>query len=70
MADFCNKCHDNMGFQGNPDIDVLQIFGELSQDHMISGFICEGCGLTSVAKINGDLKVVRYGQEEIGWQDY
>jgi hypothetical protein len=70
MADFCNKCHDKMGFSGDPDIDVLQIFEELEQDHMTSGFICEGCGLSSIAKIGEGLKVVRYGQEELGWQDY
>ena len=70
MADFCNKCHTKMGFPGDPDIEVLGIFEELSEDHMVSGFICEGCGLSSVAKIGGDLKVFRYGQEELGWQDY
>ena len=70
MADFCNRCHEQMGFPGDPDIDVLQIFEDLNNDHMISGFICEGCGLTSVAKIGEELKVVRYGQEEMGWQNY
>jgi hypothetical protein len=59
-----------MGFTGEPDIDVLQIFEGLSDDYMTSGFICEGCGLTSIAKIGGELKVVRYQQEKIGWQDY
>lgn len=56
MADFCTKCHEAMFGEGKPDIDVEKIFNSLTvNNHM--PVICEGCEMTTIANINGVLKV-------------
>lgn len=59
MSDFCTKCSIEMfGRDRIPDIDVQKEFEALSDGHIVSGFICEGCGIIAIGKINGKLKVL------------
>lgn len=78
MSEFCTKCTLTMfGEQCQPDIDVKKEFEQLQEGFCTSGFICEGCGLISIAKIEGKLKVMRIkpdddgeNSENNGWEDY
>lgn len=58
MADFCNKCAKEF-YMGKPEIDVYKIFKKLKNNTISSPYLCEGCGLFAIAKINGKLKVKR-----------
>jgi hypothetical protein len=58
MADFCNKCAKELGM-GKPEIDVYKIFKKLKNNNQSSPYLCEGCGLFTIAKINGKLMVKR-----------
>lgn len=63
MADFCTKCAKEMGFL-EPDINVEEIFENLEDGYSQSGFICERCGLIMIAKIEGELQVMRIKDDE------
>ena len=50
MADFCNKCAQEMWDKGaDPDIDVYKIAEELEPNHFES-VLCEGCGVRAIGK--------------------
>ena len=51
MADFCNKCAEEMGFP-EPDINVYAIWESLEPGYYESGHICEGCGFIGIATID------------------
>lgn len=76
MAEFCSKCALEMfGVQCKPDIDVNKIFEELQEGFVESGFLCEGCGLVAISKMDGKLKVMRVSKDEnepknTEWEDY
>jgi len=67
MASFCNRCHKEMGFPGEPDIDVQATFDKLEEGYYQSVGLCEGCTLMAVSKIEGKLKVQYL---DGGWVDY
>ncbi len=68
MAAFCTKCHKEMGFSGEPDIKVQEVFESLKGEGTYLGVgVCEGCTLIAVANIKGELKVQYM---ESGWTDY
>lgn len=48
MAEFCNKCINKVFSGEKPDIDIHKMSGELKNNTFIDGFICEGCGITSL----------------------
>lgn len=52
MADFCNKCAEEMGFP-QPDIDVYQIHESL-EPGFFESCLCEGCGIRGIAKGEND----------------
>lgn len=59
MADFCNICANKMfGDKVKPDIDVPKIFNVLQEGYCMS-VLCEGCGLSDIAKEEGNL-LIRY----------
>jgi hypothetical protein len=69
MADFCTRCsYDLFGNEIKPDIDVALEFSKLTDGYCVEGFICEGCGLSTIAKINGDLRVLRGDSHD--WEQY
>lgn len=69
MADFCTKCHHEHGFPGEPDIDIIKETSDLPDGYMKAGYICEGCGLSGVAKdTKGNLLIFRSDDE--GWIPY
>ena len=59
MADFCNKCAKELDW-GKPEIDVYKIFEKLKDNSYSAPYLCEGCGLFAIAKINGKLRVKRH----------
>jgi hypothetical protein len=66
MADFCTKCHHEMGFPGEPDVDIIKESLDLQNGYMKDGYLCESCGLSGIAKdVNGNLLVYRSDDE--GW---
>jgi hypothetical protein len=71
MADFCNKCAEEMGFQ-QPDIDVYKIWESLEPGYYEGGHICEGCGLLGVARgMNNEVFVLHdIGEENLNFTDY
>jgi hypothetical protein len=75
MADFCTKCtHEMNGEETTPDIDVQKEFESLEEGMCSSGWLCEGCGLSVIGKIDGELKVIRIpldDDEELSdWENY
>ncbi len=57
MADFCNKCSDEMGFP-KPDLDVYTIKERL-QKGFYASYICEGCGFLGIARgLNDETLVI------------
>ena len=48
MSEFCNKCVDKVFPGEKPDIDIYKMLNELENDNFIGGFMCEGCGITSL----------------------
>lgn len=71
MADFCNKCSEEMGFP-EPDIDVYKIWESLKPGYWVGGYICEGCGFLGIAKgENNEILVsIDKGNDEIEFVDY
>ncbi len=69
MAAFCTKCHRALGMEGEPDIDVQKIFEEklVEDDTMLDGFLCEGCTLVAIARIDNSLRVQYIDGD---WADY
>ena len=62
MADFCNKCAEELGF-GIPDIDVYEIHESL-EPGFFESCLCEGCGMLGVAKSeHGELFVIHDDDE-------
>jgi hypothetical protein len=60
MADFCTNCHQEMGFPGEPDIDVIKESLDIEPGFMKTGYICESCGMVAIAKdVNGNIMVCR-----------
>lgn len=58
MADFCTKCHHEHGFPGEPDIDIIKESSDLQNGFMKTGYLCEGCGISGIAKdMKGNLMV-------------
>jgi hypothetical protein len=77
MADFCTKCsHEMFGNDIEPEINVQEIFESLELGFASSGYLCEGCGLVSIAKNeDGDLQVMRIpideNEETLSiWEEY
>ena len=77
MADFCTKCSHKIDPEKKPDIDVENIFENLQEGYVESGFICEGCGLVVISRQDGKLKVIRDLLDSDGvntknneWEDY
>ena len=66
MAEFCNKCAEKHGFP-KPDIDVSQKAMNLDEGFMVEAGLCEGCGLTHIARINGR---IAYCTLTSGWRYY
>ena len=62
MADFCNKCVQELFDEDTtPEIDVYEIFENLEPGYAEFGHICEGCGIIAVAKSEeGNLIVLRH----------
>jgi hypothetical protein len=56
MADFCNKCAEEMGFP-EPDLDVFKIKETLEKGFYTS-CICEGCGFLGIARGENDETLV------------
>ena len=59
MADFCNKCSAEHGF--NVDINLNTVFASLVLDEAIS-FICEGCAMIAVGRTEDDKCVVYFSE--------
>lgn len=76
MADFCAKCCDKLfGEDRTPDIDVEKEFSLLKEGEFASGWICEGCGLSVIGNVEGELKVIRIPLDEdedvtSEWENY
>jgi hypothetical protein len=76
MADFCNKCAEEHFGEVDPDIDVMKIYEELEPGFSSSGYLCEGCGLIAVARMEDNtLKVMRIPLDEneetlVKWEEY
>jgi hypothetical protein len=69
MADFCTKCtHELFGDEIKPEIDVALEYSGLEDGCCIIGYLCEGCALRAIAKIGGELKVLR--GDDTDWQNY
>lgn len=47
MADFCTNCHRDMGFPGEPDIDIENMGADIKIGYF-TAVLCEGCGMTGV----------------------
>lgn len=58
MADFCNKCSEEHGF--NIDIDIAVEFKPLKNGELIQ-VICEGCAMLAVGKDDDGKCVVFFG---------
>lgn len=69
MADFCTKCHHDHGFPGEPDIDIAKESSDLMNGYMKGGYICEGCGLSGIARDSSGILLVFMNEEE-GWVPY
>ena len=71
MADFCNKCAEEMGFP-EPDIEVYTIWESLEPGFYQSGYICEGCGFLGISHgLNGEVFVLMdAGNDGIKLVDY
>jgi len=71
MADFCNKCAEEMGFQ-QPDIYVYKIWESLEPGYYEGGHICEGCGFLGVARgMNDEIFVLHdIGEDNLNFTDY
>jgi hypothetical protein len=71
MAEFCNKCSNEMfGNDVKADINVPEIFEKLEEGYMEDGFICEGCGMVLIAKIGNQMIVGKVSYSEDGARDY
>lgn len=71
MSEFCTKCVVKIGdVNTKSEIDVFRIFENLEEGFVESGFICEGCGLIAISKIEGKLKVMKSNDENSNWEDY
>jgi hypothetical protein len=71
MADFCNKCAEEMGFS-EPDINVYAIWESLEPGYYESGHICEGCGFIGIARgLEHEVFVLHdAGQGNVDFVDY
>lgn len=71
MADFCNICIHRMFGRTKPDIDVIEIFNELTDGYFMP-VLCEGCGMTGIAKKDGKLLILfdDGSEEERNIDDY
>jgi len=52
---------------------VYEIFKELEEGFVESGFICETCGLVAISNQNGELKVIRVSEDthsQAEWENY
>jgi hypothetical protein len=77
MADFCTRCAvEQFGNNVEPEINVEKIFEELEPGYVSSGYLCEGCGLTIIGKMeDGTMKVMRVPLDDdaeilSNWEDY
>lgn len=70
MADFCNKCSEEMGFP-KPDIDVYSIKESLEIGYYVP-YICEGCGFIGIARGENDETFVIFddGNDKCRFVDY
>lgn len=60
MADFCNKCADELFGEGvEPDINVYAI-GETLQTGFYLPVLCEGCGMMAISKNEEGLLELAY----------
>jgi hypothetical protein len=63
MADFCNKCAYAMWREKfPPEIDVPFIFKSLDKGYM-TFVLCEGCGMTMIAKSNDGKCILEFGED-------
>jgi hypothetical protein len=71
MAEFCNKCAEEMGFP-EPDINVYEIWESLQPGYYEGGHICEGCGFLGIARgTNDEIFVIHdVGNNEVDFLDY
>lgn len=70
MADFCNKCAEEMGFP-EPDIDVYKIWESLEPGYYQSE-ICEGCGFLGILRSedNQILVILDSGDGKVEYKKY
>ena len=62
MADFCNKCSEEMFGDNLPvDIDVYELAKTIPNGHYMP-VICEGCGMLSISK-------TPTGEIQLGYED-
>jgi hypothetical protein len=69
MADFCTKCHREHGFPGEPDIDIIKESSDIDNGYMKGGYVCEGCGLSGIAK-DHDGEILVFRRDDEGWVIY
>lgn len=65
MADFCNKCNEELFPNTPPGIDVNAIFKKLKEGEYLS-VICEGCAMDAIGNIDGKM-MVNFGE---AWVEY
>ena len=64
MADFCNKCSEEMfGDLFPADIDVPKIFESLKVDTYIP-VLCEGCGMLGIGKNKEEELIMIFAVDE------
>jgi hypothetical protein len=61
MADFCTRCHQDMGFSGEPDLDVEKVAKDAGIG-MYYSVICEGCGMSGVGQ-DEDGNIIVFNEE-------
>jgi len=68
MADFCTECAPIMwGDEVKPDIDIVEIFNDLTPNSGIS-VLCEGCGLATIWKTpKGEMELAVVSENKINW---
>jgi hypothetical protein len=69
MADFCNKCAQEMwDDQCEPEINIEKISETLEPGHFES-VLCEGCGVRAVGKTADGLIIIAILEEEGSVED-
>jgi hypothetical protein len=67
MAEFCTACHRDMGFSGEPDLDVEKIAKDAGIG-MYMPVICEGCGMSGIGQDDeGNIIVFNESHEREKW---